>query len=319
MRSFAACLLLWIASCAAVDGSAARATVTDRATARGPRVLVVIAHPDDETAFAGALYKVTTHLDGVCDVLVITNGEGGFKYATLAERIYGVELTDERVGRAELPAIRRRELIEGARVLGVRRIEFLAERDHRYTTDLAEVLGPDARVWDLARIRAALARALADEPYDFVFALRPTATTHAHHQAATRLAREAVLATPASRRPALLIGSVSSPSQPSESPTSPDGVDLPAPTFHFDRLQSFGFQSKLDYRVVVNWEIAAHKSQGTMQLAMNRGEREDFALWGTESEADVAAATELFRRLAEPQFESKTYGASAGTNAEAKR
>ncbi len=201
----------------------------------------------------------------------------------------------------------------------MRRIEFLAERDHRYTTDLAEVLGPEARVWELARIRAALARALADEPYDFVFALRPTATTHAHHQAATRLAREAVLATPASRRPALLIGSVSSPSQPSESPTSPDGVDLPAPTFHFDRLQSFGFQSKLDYRVVVNWEIAAHKSQGTMQLAMNRGEREEFALWGTESEADVAAATELFRRLAEPQFESKTYGASAGTNAEAKR
>lgn len=293
------------------DGRTRRVAVTDRDGARGPRALVVIAHPDDETAFAGTLYKWTTHLDGSVDVLVITNGEGGFKYATLAERLYGVELTDEAIGRAHLPAIRQHEIVEAARVLAVRSVTFLAERDHRYTTDLDEVLGPDARVWDLARVRRELSAALRREPYDCVFALRPTTTTHAHHQAATRLAREAVLASEAERRPALLIGNVSS---ASDAPTEQNGESLPRPEFSFDRLQRFGFQEKLDYRIVVNWEIAEHKSQGTMQLAMGRGEREEFALWGDESDATRARVRELFERLAEPQFESKTYGASAGTN-----
>ena len=48
---------------------------------------------------------------------MITNGEGGFKYATLAERYYGAELTREGVGRARLPALRRAELLEGAGLL----------------------------------------------------------------------------------------------------------------------------------------------------------------------------------------------------------
>ena len=72
----------------------------------GPRVLCVVAHPDDEIAFAGVLYKTATFLDGVCDLVTITNGEGGFKYATLAEPLYGLELTDEVVGRRHLPEIR---------------------------------------------------------------------------------------------------------------------------------------------------------------------------------------------------------------------
>ena len=74
--------------------------VTDRSGATGPRVLAIFAHPDDETTVAGALYKTTTALGGVCDLCVITNGEGGFKYSTLAERIHGLPLTDETVGRA---------------------------------------------------------------------------------------------------------------------------------------------------------------------------------------------------------------------------
>ena len=70
-----------------------------------PRVLAVVAHPDDDVAFAGLMYKNATHLGGLTDVCVLTNGEGGFKYATLAESIYGLQLTDEDVGRRELAAI----------------------------------------------------------------------------------------------------------------------------------------------------------------------------------------------------------------------
>ena len=39
--------------------------VTPRDGATGPRVLVVVAHPDDEVAFAATLYKTTTALNGV--------------------------------------------------------------------------------------------------------------------------------------------------------------------------------------------------------------------------------------------------------------
>ena len=203
----AATLLLALAACTGA-GTGARVEVTPRSGAQGPRVLAVVAHPDDETAFAGALYKITTHLGGVCDLVVLTNGEGGFKYATLAERVYGAELTDESVGRAELPAIRKREMVDAARILGVRSVEFLGQTDHRYTTDVSEVLGEGAAVWNLALVRRELAEALAEERYDFVFALAPSTTTHAHHQAATALAAEAVLARPEGSRPVMLVAQV---------------------------------------------------------------------------------------------------------------
>src|SRR5688500_8309755 len=71
------------------------------------RVLIVTAHPDDDVTFAATVYKITHDLHGLVDLALITNGEGGYKYSTLGETIYGLELTDERVGRAHLPTIRK--------------------------------------------------------------------------------------------------------------------------------------------------------------------------------------------------------------------
>ena len=36
----------------------------------GPRILAVVAHPDDEISFAGTLYKTSHFLAGRCDVAV---------------------------------------------------------------------------------------------------------------------------------------------------------------------------------------------------------------------------------------------------------
>ena len=49
------------------------------------KVLVVVAHPDDETAMAATIYKITHEQGGIVDQAVITNGEGGYKYSLLAE------------------------------------------------------------------------------------------------------------------------------------------------------------------------------------------------------------------------------------------
>jgi len=290
-------------------------TVTDRAGSSGPRVLVVVAHPDDETTFAATLYKLTTHLDATCDLLTITNGEGGFKYSTLAESLYGLELTEEAIGRAELPAIRERELLEGLQLLGVHELTMLREQDHRYTRDVNEVLAPDAGVWDLARVRRELDARLA-AGYDAVFTMFPSEQTHGHHQAATLLALEAVSRLEEDARPAVLAARVR---DVEEQPMAtlplltgyPETRTVAGP-FSFDRTQTFGYGSRLHYGIVVDWVIAAHKSQGTMQLAAGRQACEDFYLFALSGPGSESLVAGWFERLAEPQFAEKTYGPSAG-------
>ena len=89
------------------------------------RVLVVVAHPDDDTDFVGAVYKLTHVLGGKADLCIVTNGEGGYRYATLAEPIYGLKLTQESVGRKALPAIRKKEARAGGAIAGYMSLWFV--------------------------------------------------------------------------------------------------------------------------------------------------------------------------------------------------
>ena len=49
------------------------------------RILLVVAHPDDEYFFAATVYRIAVKLHGTVDELVTTNGEGGYRHSTLAE------------------------------------------------------------------------------------------------------------------------------------------------------------------------------------------------------------------------------------------
>src|ERR1044071_6967267 len=100
------------------------------------KVLIVTAHPDDESTFAVTIYKITHDLKGKVDIAIITNGEAGYKYSTLAESIYGVELTDEKVGREFLPTIRKKEMMNAGKILGIRNYYFFDQKDNRYTQDV---------------------------------------------------------------------------------------------------------------------------------------------------------------------------------------
>src|SRR5476651_1102 len=99
---------------------------------RGPHVLVVMAHPDDESTFSVTLYKIVKEQHGTVDLFVITNGEAGFKYCTLAEQYYGVDLTDEKAGRKNLPRIRKKELANAGKILGVSQYFFQDQPDAHY-------------------------------------------------------------------------------------------------------------------------------------------------------------------------------------------
>ena len=270
-----------------------------------PAVLVVTAHPDDETLVAGALYKLTHTLGGRVDLALVTDGSGGFHYAMIAEPFYGIALHDEEDARENLSPIRKQELHGAGRILGIGNFFFLDALDHEYTTDVDTVL---RHVWDATAVRDSLRGIMARGRYDFVFTLLPTEATHGHHKGATILALEAAAGLPAAERPVVLgadfaeAEDLPSPDAPPYSFTGLDGypltrVDPAAPVFRFDRTQPMEEDRVVDYKLVVNWALAEHKSQGDLASYYNRGDYEYYWFFDANDPAKLDAAAALFERL----------------------
>ena len=265
------------------------------------QALAVVAHPDDEYAFAGTLYRLIHEQGWAADQVVITNGEAGYRYSTLAEAFYGVPLTAEADGRARLPAIRQEETRRAGKVLGIRRHYFLDQKALGFATDAATA---DASNWDRPALLAFLTDLLGRERYDVVFTLLPTEQTHGHHRAATLLALEAVSRLPSNRRP-LVFGADAQDKM--EAPVRFAGLRdnplsatvSPDPVLVFDRTQRFGYHNALNYQIVVNWVIAEHKSQGLFQMDAGRHALEDFWLFQGGAEG-IDLLNELRNRLGAP-------------------
>ena len=277
-----------------------------------PKILVVTAHPDDDASFAAANYKIIHDLKGTVDIALITNGEGGYKYSTLAKDIYGLDLTDEEVGRKYLPEIRRKELEAGGKIIGIRNYYYFDQKDHRYITsaDIKEIL--DSNIWNLDFIRTKLKDIIETEKYDFVFVLTPSMGTHAHHSSAGILTLQVINSLDSSSRPVVLGGTVSNKNDSVKFiykgfegfPVTTVSDALP---FEFDRTQKFGFKDVLDYKIIVNWVIAEHKSQGTMQLLMNRGDVENYWYFDINPESGKTKTAELFDKLKINYYIKKEY------------
>jgi N-acetylglucosamine malate deacetylase 2 len=286
---------------AAMCGAFAFLVTTAAAQPSATHVLIVVAHPDDDTDFNGAVYKLTHVLGGKADLCVITNGEGGYRYATLAEPIYGLKLTEESVGRKALPAIRKKEARAGGAIAGYSNFFFLDQLDKAYTENVHEVLETQ---WDTAFVRRRLSEILEKGRYDFVFIAEPTKTTHGAHQAASIMALAAVVAMPANRRPVILAANTYKKGDPPPEYLGRDDFPIARarpidPPLEFDLLQPFGYQDRLDYRIVVNWVITEHKSQGIMQKYLNALDTERFFFFAIDDDAGVARAKALLARLSD--------------------
>ena len=83
------------------------------------KVLLVVAHPDDESECAAVLYRITHELGGAVDQVVVTNGEAGTQYSAPAQAYYGT-LGEETSGRKRLARLRRKEVIRAGKILGIR-------------------------------------------------------------------------------------------------------------------------------------------------------------------------------------------------------
>ena len=278
--------------------------------AQSPKVLIVTAHPDDETGMAAVVYKITHDLHGIADQCVITNGEAGYKYSTLGNDYYGLELTDPAIGRAHLPRIRKQELINAGKIIGMNNIFFLDQRDAHYGLDEHEPLDTS---WNVAWVATRLKEIMTITPYDFVFCLLPTPETHGGHKAATLLALRAVQSLPMAQRPIIMGVSVSSKTDTAIQKFtqlksySETKINADTAQYRFDMSAPFGYKGKLNYKIVVNWEIAEHKSQGTMQLAMNMGDYENFWFFALNKPEDKAKCNTLFDRLKTIPYKTREY------------
>ncbi len=273
-----------------------------------PKVLIINAHPDDESGCAATVYKITHDLHGVVDLCLITNGEGGFKYSTLAEDWYGLELTDEAVGRQHLPRIRKQEMMNAAKVIGIRNVVFLEHWDQRYTTDVQEVF---REAWDTALVAKQLGNLIDKGAYDFVFCLLPTPDTHGGHKGASILALQHICSMSAAKPIVLGVGFARKDSL-SVIPKTLDAYPVTklksgVGPFIFDKSTPFGFKKRLNYKIIVAWLVAEHKSQGTVQLGMNESDLEAFYYFDCNSQDGIAKTQALFDELKVVRYKEKSY------------
>ncbi|MFI5361892.1 MAG: PIG-L family deacetylase [Elusimicrobiota bacterium] len=281
-------------------GAAGLARTDSAPPAPYPHALIVVAHPDDESCFSATVYEITHNLGGAVDELVVTNGEGGYRYSLLAESYYHAPLTDEKTGRELLPEIRRKEALEAGRILGVSNHFFLGERDVRYTQDVDEVLHQH---WNESAVRAGIKNRLEAGKYDFVLTLFPTLDAHGAHKAAALTALAAVEDMPGGKPLVLACQDASSKSATPldwtgfQNPKHPFTVALRR--YAVDRTVRFGFNGVMDYSIVANWVIAAHKSQGAFQMDAGRFDREEFAILGPAPVSDTDKTDKLFTSLSE--------------------
>lgn len=245
------------------------------------RILLVLAHPDDEYDMAATVYRVTTELHGVVDEIIITDGEAGYHYSSLAERYYGVALTGESANRARLARIRVGESRRAAKVLGIRRQWYLGEKNIPFTQSSDAPLHTS---WHTKRILQTISQRIREGEYDFVFVLLPEPETHGEHKAATILTLQAVESLPNEHRPMVLGAAAGNATHLQYDPIPGQSLThtlTTEPEFCFDRDTRFGYEKSLSYQIVVDWVIAEHKSQGLFQTKCLQDRFENFWIFAT--------------------------------------
>ncbi|NNE34482.1 MAG: hypothetical protein HKN13_04565 [Rhodothermales bacterium] len=139
--------------------------------------------------------------------------------------------------------------------------------------------------------------------YDFVLTSLPRSDTHGHHKAAAILAVRASQRIVDGKRPVVMGTWISD--HADKQARSFDGLAgypesepvSQTSSFQFDKTQPLASNDRLNYKIPVNWLIAEHKSQGTMQLLMNRGDMEEYWIYRLNPPDAIERAQAYFRVL----------------------
>lgn len=260
-----------------------------------PKILLVTAHPDDDAIYAATVFKTTHLLNGDVDLAVVTNGEGGYTYSTIGNFIYNKQLDKEEVGREYLPGIRKKEVMAGGDIVGIRNYFFFDQVDDEFSLDVSRPL----ESWDADLVKRKFKQIIKREGYDFVFTMMPVEDTHAHHKASALLALQSINELETADRPLVLSTTILREKTDSTTYEQLEGypitkINRELAPFRFDRTQTFGHNNRLNYNIIANWVIAEHKSQGTMQLFMNGVKMEEYWYYALNPEEGVSKVRAFF-------------------------
>ncbi len=274
----------------------------------GPKVLVVNAHPDDESSFPIILYKITHDLNGVVDLALITDGSGGFNGSELGSVYYGLNLTDSSVGRSELPRIRKKELMEAGDIIGIRQYYFFDQLDDYYNLDPIPYVNGNR--WDIPFIEKKLDQILSTNHYDYVITMLPYAGQHGHHKAAIIMALRAIGRMKGQKKPIIIAGSTYKDESPNEfnmlEGFPETAIKKNAPSFYLDVSTHFGKGKQVSYQVVAQWVANAYKSQGDMQQNhVYIGDKETFRIFNINDDSAITKVAALFETLNKSGFSAK--------------
>ncbi len=277
------------------------------AFAQGPKVLIVTAHPDDETMFPVVVFKITRELNGSADLALLTDASGGFN-GMVASSYFGMNMLDSAVGRKNLPIIRRKEMKASGEILGIKNYFFFDQRDDFYNRDEKPYL--QGKRWNMSYVERRLDSILTAGQYDYVLCMVPHEGQHAHHKTASLSALRAVQRFTGAKKPIILGGQSMNKGytfQFSELAGYPESrISSAAPVFAFDRSYGFGEDNKHSYMIVADWVKAAHKTQsGDMNQAMHRGDLETFWYFALNGDRRIGEVKKLFDTLKTAGFPTK--------------
>lgn len=277
------------------------------ALAQGPNILIVTAHPDDETMFPVIVFKITHELKGSADIALLTDASGGFN-GMVASSYFGMNMLDSTVGRKQLPAIRKKEMKTSGDILGIKNYFFFDQRDDFYNRDEKPYL--QGKCWNISYIERRLDSILAAGQYDYIFCMVPHEGQHAHHKTASLSALRAVQRYKGPKKPIILGGQAQNKGYTfrfTELEGYPESrVSATSPVFEFDRSYTFGEDNKHSYMIVADWVKASHKTQsGDMNQAMHKGDLEVFWYFALNDDQRIAEVKQLFDTLKKTGFPTK--------------
>jgi LmbE family N-acetylglucosaminyl deacetylase len=273
---------------------------------QGPKVLVVTAHPDDETGFSVTMFKITHEMKGTVDMAVMTDGGGGFADSQLGALYYNLNLTDSIVARTHLPMLRKQEILNAGKIMGVRNIYFMEQPDDWYTTDPKPYIS--GKNWDISYVERRMDRLLADRDYDFVITMLPHAGQHGHHKTSVLMALRAIQRFKGPHKPIVIAGSpmnaTSKPMEFSMLEGYPETkIKADAPMFTLNRAFRFKENDKVSYKIVADWVISEYKSQGAIQEnGIHKTDMEVYRYYDLNDSKGISKVQKLFDDLAKIGF-----------------
>lgn len=280
--------------------------LTASVIAQSPKILVVIAHPDDETGFSVTMFKITHELKGIVDMAVMTDGGGGFADAQLGAVYYNLDLTDSIVARTHLPMLRKQEILNAGKIMGVRNIYFMEQPDDWYSTDPIPYIS--GKNWDIAYVERRMDRLLAEREYDFIITMLPHENQHGHHKTSTLIALQAVQRFKGPNKPIIIAGSPMSVGSKLIEFTQLEGypetrINSNTPTITLNRAFRFKENDKVSYKIVADWVISEYKSQGAIQEdGIHKTDLEVYRYYDLNDPKGILKVQKLFSDLAKSGF-----------------